>query len=100
MVVTADSLLGRRSPSRAAIYRHMLANPNRDWTVRDLIVRLADVGVSAESARATVYLLVDARIVVMVPGHWRLTVRLAQGADETLRRLLNSWPALDGEALA
>ncbi|WP_120314570.1 hypothetical protein [Catellatospora citrea] len=53
---------------------------------------LAEAGVSADSASATLYLLLDARIVDLVQGQWRFTVRLTDGSDETLRRLSQNWP--------
>jgi type VI protein secretion system component VasF len=99
-MVSAGSLLARRSPSRAAIYAHMVADPSREWSIGELHQELADAGVSAESARAVVYLLLDARIVELVRGRRRLTVKLAACAADHLRQVIGHWSSAQADRAA
>jgi hypothetical protein len=57
------------------IYRVLLGDPHREWTVRTLTA-MAGTGTSASAVRDTIYLLVAAAAMTVVPGNQVITVRL------------------------
>jgi len=89
-MTTSEDLSARYSPTRAKIYRRLLAG-RRPWTVRQLHEELADESISAEAARATLYVLLGERLVEPVKGERALTVILNDAGTDYLRRVLKGW---------
>jgi len=89
-MATSEDLSARYSPARAKIYRRLLAG-RQPWTVKELHEELADESISAEAARATLYVLLGERLVEPVKGERALTVILNDAGTDYLRRVLKGW---------
>ena len=90
MLVNGEDLSARYSPTRAKIYRRLLAG-RQPWTVTELHEALADEAISTEAARATLYVLLGERLVEPVKGERALTVILNDAGTDYLRRVLKGW---------
>jgi hypothetical protein len=91
MKALSSDLLTTASVSRQRVYETLTADPQRDWTVKDLTALLPDV--SVEAVRTTVHLLLADRLVDIVPRRRMLTVRLNGDGSEALVEILSQWSA-------
>lgn len=91
MKALSSDLLTIASVSRQRVYETLTADPQRDWTVKDLTSLLPDV--SVEAVRTTVHLLLADRLVDIVPRQRALTVRLTGDGREALVEILSRWAA-------
>ncbi|MBV1855989.1 hypothetical protein [Catellatospora tritici] len=89
MISIATPLLRLHSRVRERIYRTLLADPERAWTVRELTTALP--GVTVDGVRSTLYLLHGERLMESVPYQRAATFRLVPGADRALARTLSRW---------
>jgi hypothetical protein len=91
-----SATVGRRTPVRARIYHVLLSAPLKDWTIRDLATACGD-GVSTSSARDTVYTLIAAAAMTVVPGTRAVTVRLTAAGLTQLQSIVSAWPPMPQE---
>jgi hypothetical protein len=89
-------MLSRYNPQRHAIYTHLLEDIRREWTVATLTASLR-TSATREAVRATLYVLVADGLMIEVPGHHAITVRLTADGAAALKRLVDGWP--DGQIL-
>jgi hypothetical protein len=82
--------MSRHTPTRERIYRVLLSDPLREWTVRTLTAT-AGTGISASAVRDTIYLLVAAAALTVVPGNQVITVRLTADGLMRLRSIDTNW---------
>jgi hypothetical protein len=82
--------IGRHTPTRERIYRVLLGQPHREWTVRTLTAT-AGTGISASAVRDTIYLLVAAAAMTVLPGNQALTVRLTADGLTRLQSIDKDW---------
>ncbi|MBB5871916.1 hypothetical protein F4553_005295 [Allocatelliglobosispora scoriae] len=82
-------VLAVRSRPRELIYAALLAEPGRQWNVRDLAAKLT--GVSVEAVTATLHLLLGDRLMDIVPHSRRLTLRLNGEGRLTVEEITRAW---------
>jgi hypothetical protein len=84
-----STVLSVRSQSRARIYGVLLAEPQRVWTISGLAEQLPDVSVAA--VRATLYLMLDDRLLDTVPHQRGLTVTLTAEGRAAVEQITAQW---------
>ncbi|MCP2326949.1 hypothetical protein HDA40_005456 [Hamadaea flava] len=82
-------VLSVHSHSRARIYAALLAESKRIWTISGLAALLPDV--SVEAVRATLYLMLDDRLLDTVPHQRGLTVALTAEGRATVEQITAQW---------
>ncbi|WP_027344060.1 hypothetical protein [Hamadaea tsunoensis] len=97
-MVTAGSIAARYSTVRSQIYERMLREPSRPWAVKDLHDALADLDISENAVRSTLYLLLGERVVVEQKGFRAMRVKLTEDGRDVLRVLLESWARQEASA--
>lgn len=98
--VVLSHLTMRFTPERAALYRRLVGDPHREWTIRDLTAAITPGGSDTGPVRATVYTLLNERVVARVAFQRRFTVSLTVEGSTLLRALLQEWSALHSSDLA
>jgi hypothetical protein len=85
-------LAARYSPIRRAVYRVLLEAPRSRWSVADMVAALPPGPKSAETVRATLYVLADVGILGTEHEGHRLLFLLAESGAARLKSILASWP--------
>jgi hypothetical protein len=85
--------IGRHTPIRERIYRVLLSSPEQEWTVRALSEATGD-DISVSVARDTIYTLIAAAAMTLVPGRPAITVRLTTTGLTQLQSIANAWQAV------
>ena len=92
MAAIPSSLAKRFTQLRERIYRLLLGDPRRAWTVRQVTLALADGGrASADTVRAVLYVLLADNIMVTVSGRRTLTLRLTADGIAALQDIMTTW---------
>jgi hypothetical protein len=89
----ASTLVTRYSPIRRAIYRLLLSAPRASWAVAEVASALPPGTGSAETVRATLYVLTDAGILQAANDGVRLRFQLSDSGPVHLRSIVAAWPA-------
>lgn len=87
-------ILTVHSHSRARIYGALLAEPHRVWSISGLAELLPDV--SVEAVRATLYLMLDDRLLDTVPHQRGLTVTLTGEGRAAVEQITAQWKPTEG----
>ena len=82
--------IDRHTPIKERIYRVLLGYPGEEWTVRTLTTA-AGSGIGSSSVRDTIYMLIAAGVVTVVPGNQAITVRLNATGLIRLRSIEKTW---------
>lgn len=80
--------IDRQTPIKERIYRVLLSSPAEEWTVRTLTTA-SDTGTS--SVRDTIYMLIAAGAMTVVPGNQAITVRLSAAGLTRLQSIEKAW---------
>ena len=83
-----SALLSQYTPQRRSIHTHLLKDRGREWTVASLTAFLRRPA-TGESVRAALYVLLAYGLMMQVPGHHTITVRLTADGAQALRRLVD-----------
>lgn len=90
------SVLAVHSTPRQQIYSTLLAQPERMWTVRELTAALPDV--SVEAVTATLYQLLNERLLDQVRRTSGLTLRLNSEGHAAIVRVAHGWTITSRQA--
>jgi hypothetical protein len=82
--------VSRHTPIRERIYQVLLSQPREEWTVRTLKAA-AGPDISISMVRDTIYILIAAAAMTVVPGHRAVTVRLTATGRNQLQSLEQAW---------
>jgi hypothetical protein len=82
--------ISRYTPTRDRIYRVLLGAPHDEWTVSALATA-AGPGISTSAARDTIYTLIAAAAMTIVPGHRAVTVQLTATGLTQLQSVEQAW---------
>jgi hypothetical protein len=82
-------LLMVHSAAREQVFRLLVSQPDRDWTVSAVAELLP--GVSVDSVRTTLHLLMGDRLMDIVRFQRSLTLRLNSGGLTMVLAILRSW---------
>jgi hypothetical protein len=84
----SSAAIDRHTPIKERIYRALLSSPAEEWTVRTLTTA-SDTGTS--SVRDTIYTLIAAGAMTVVPGNQAITVRLTAAGLTRLQSIEKDW---------
>jgi hypothetical protein len=79
-----------KSAIKEWIYRVLLSSPHEVWTVRTLTTAAAS-DIRTSSVRDTVYMLIAAGAMTVVPGNQAITVRLSAAGLTRLQSIVKPW---------
>ena len=82
--------IDRHTPIKERLYRVLLRSPGEEWTVRTL-TEATGSDVSTGSVRDTIYMLIAAGAMTVVPGNQAITVRLSAAGLVRLRSVEKAW---------
>ncbi|GIG01953.1 hypothetical protein [Catellatospora citrea] len=85
-------VLAVRSVPRQQIYKVLLAEPGRAWTIRELAGSLPDV--SVEAVTATLHLMLGERLMNQVHHARGLTLQLNNEGRTTIEQIVQGWSAV------
>jgi hypothetical protein len=86
----SPAAIGRHTALRERIYVVLLTSPRQDWTVRTLASATGS-GVATSVVRDTIYMLIAAAAMTVVPGNRVITVRLNEAGLTRLQSIVKQW---------
>ena len=87
---SSPAAIGRHTSIKERIYRVLLSAPGEAWTVRTLTTA-AGSDIRTSSVRDTIYMLIAAGAMTVVPGNQAITVRLSADGLTRLRSIEKAW---------
>jgi hypothetical protein len=83
--------IGRYTPTRETVYRVLLSSqPPQEWTVRTLTDATGSKTTTSK-VRDTIYMLIAAGAMTIVPGNQAITVRLNDAGLSQLQSIEKAW---------
>jgi Fe2+ or Zn2+ uptake regulation protein len=92
MAATPSPLARRPTKLRERIYRLLLRQPSRAWTIQQITDALAaGGGASVDTVRAVLYVLLADNIMATQAGQRTMTLRLTTDGIPALHAIMTTW---------